>query len=1383
MRRFYGHTLVLLGMLYASVSYCQPAVLGTQTDNGTYTTYDLTDLGIFRQTRIQATSSAAAGTRNWEFCEGTAAVPDYDPAWRPYTCCLTLAGYNQTIQPVGGTSSALFNLGFGGVAGNMPAITAGNYYTFNCTEYSTPGVPANEYMGVLQTTYNPVAISSVTQSPAAGSVYPENSVYVTVNLAAAPSAGEYVYVRYSTNINFTTSTLLTVTIAGTSGTVEIPCQASGTTIYYYAYTSNRTSASILADVGTSGQVAHDMSTLNINNNGGPNYTYTVLPSIGFCGNYYVPSACYPTINSFVTALNAGTVSCAVTCYVAAGHTETVPVDGIILTQTGTAANTITFVKNGAGADPILYAWNGTATISAVSNVSDGVFTLLGSDYVTIDGIDIVDNNVTGSPLMEYGYGLFKASASNGCQHNVIRNCTITLNKNNVWTAAPINFEFGSRGITMHNSTRTNLTALLTIASAAGRNDYNRFYGNTIKNVLDGFVVSGYNDGTSPYSYYDQNNEIGIAGTGNIIENFGGSGLVRACGIFTTYQNNLTITYNTINNTLGGGIGHSNTLYGIFQSGNVGTQSLNTTITYNDVELTQGAVSSTVTAIRTGSSGYSAGNIYIENNTIQNCIFTAGATGTFEGIHQEFNAANNSIRNNIIQNNTINSATTSTSYIIYDNNSSLATLIDGNTLTNNMKTASSSGALIGYTNQTGAVASSISITNNTITSLGVPVGSATYTVGIRLTTSTSQTKTVANNTISNITGGTGTTVWTTGLLVDFMPAGSAVDDNTVTNVTSAANAIGINCAAATSIGSSSNVNFSLSGNTVSSVSSTGASNTVVGIATYPTTAVSCTYNAVSNISSSGATAPVIRGISIGGGASGSTLQADNNSISYVTYSGAGSIGISGLYILSGQPTVSVQKNHIWEISSTGANCDVSGFTLATGTSNTINIANNFIQRLYAGSSTKNMAVMGLNLLSTTATYNIYYNTIALGQNTSLSGATGAAGFGCSGIYHYGLLNMRNNLIYVNATTSGTGVASCVRRATANAAGTAPATSGTGITTTSNENYYYLNQAANNYIYVEGTSTTTIKNGYAYGGATTSVANNLNNDPCFNIITPATLTSYKYFMSLSGGGSRELNALYDIPHFAGGASLPQNIKLLVGATDYAESHAVNIAGYTTDYEGDIRQGNPGYLGTGTAPDRGADEAELIFIAAQCALLPIELIEFTGWYNGEANELHWKTATEINSDVFEIEKSVDGINFFTIGTVDAAGYSLTELDYAFIDDNPVTGMNYYRLRMVDNDGAYDYSNTIAIRVDADGIPSFVVFPNPANAVLHFAVVSTHESNGSVSVVDMLGRVLIQQPVVLHDGQNTFGLDISHLARASYIVYLIDENGVQHSMQFIKE
>lgn len=1360
--------------ILCTFAFTQPTVLGTQTVNGSYATYNLTDQGLFRQVRIQATSSGATGTRNWLFAGGTApGAVDYTVKWCPYTGGLTLAGYNTTIQPVGGTASALYNYSPGGADGLMPAVTNGNYYTFNTTEYSVAGTPANEYMGVMETSFNPVAITSVTQSPGAAAVYPENSVYVTVTTAAPPSAGEYVYVRYSTVFNFTSSTLLPVTITGTTGTVEIPCQLAGTTIYYYAYTSNRTSAQILADVGTYGQMSHDMSTLSINNNGGPNYSYTVLTSVGFCGNYYVPSACYPTIASFVTALNAGTVFCPVICNVAAGHTETAPAGGINLTQTGTAINTITFMKSGTGANPIIYAQTGTVTMTGASTTVDGIFSLNGSDYVTIDGIDLTDNNASAPGTMEYGYALFKNSITDGCQNNTIKNCSITLNRTNTSTG-PGNFMDGSRGIFSGNLTRTGLTTTLVIASANGRNDNNTFEGNTIKNVASGIIVRGYSDAT-PFAYYDQNNITGQAGAGNIIENYGG-GSITSYGIYYIHQNNGDISYNSINNSASGGTAHLSTLYGIFHSSNstAGTiLPISFQITNNSITLTEGAVSSQVTGIRAGNASIGASSVTITNNTIQNCTFTAGASGVFIGIDQKFDATNNTISNNTISNNTFNTATTSPIYLIFDNNNSTYVEVDGNTMQNNNKTVSVAGALYGYNNATSgsAAGSTIDITNNTIDNLTVVAGSTGYVGGIYCNfANVTSIKTVENNSVSNITAGSGTTFWTSGIMVNNMPSGSSVSNNTVNGITSAANALGINLSAQATIITTSNQSYTCSNNVISNISSTGTSSTVCGIAMYSVTTsgshVTANDNVIDNISSSGTAAPILRGISLGGGTSGMNFNVNGNSVSNVTHTAvSGTCSPIGIYLTPASPVVSVSGNSIHSISGNALNESVCGIYLNSGTT-TYTIANNFIQRLTAPSATNNLSVVGINMVATLCTYNISYNTIALGENGIISGGSG---FGCAGVYFPNAaattpVNLRNNIIYINATPSGTGAASCVRRS-----------SGTSLTlaanfmSVSNNNYYYINTGTWNYIYVEGGSIGTIVNGWAWSGATASVINNLNNDPCFNI-AGASPTSYKGFMT-----PRESNSYYDIPPFAGGGVLPDNLKLTTGATTYAESGAVVIAGITTDYEGDAR--------SGSTPDIGADEGDFVVQTPDCYLLPLELIAFTGWYNGSENELHWTTATEINSDYFGVEKSINGIDFYTIGNVNAAGNSLVESDYTFYDDDPVAGINYYRLRMTDIDGAFEYSNTIAIRVDEDGTPAFIVYPNPVSANLNFSVNSSFDQQIVVEITDIPGKKLLSRKFELHSGQNTFTIDISSFAAAPYFIYYVNDAGAIQVTRFMKE
>ncbi|MFI5172800.1 MAG: hypothetical protein ACHQFW_10440, partial [Chitinophagales bacterium] len=130
MKRLTISIITTIAIFVALPAFSQPTVLGTQTVNGSYNTYNLNDYGIFRQVRLLATSSAATGTRNWLFAMGTApGAVDYTLKWCSYTAGLTLSSYNQTIPPVGGTASALFNYSPGGGDGLMRAVTSGNYYT------------------------------------------------------------------------------------------------------------------------------------------------------------------------------------------------------------------------------------------------------------------------------------------------------------------------------------------------------------------------------------------------------------------------------------------------------------------------------------------------------------------------------------------------------------------------------------------------------------------------------------------------------------------------------------------------------------------------------------------------------------------------------------------------------------------------------------------------------------------------------------------------------------------------------------------------------------------------------------------------------------------------------------------------------------------------------------------------------------------------------------------------------------------------------------------------------------------------------------------------------------------------------------------------------
>jgi len=273
--------LPFLALIGATVNtWAQPTVLGSQVVNGGYTTYDLTNRGGGRFVRLQASSSAGALTRNWEFATGTSGAPNYSNNWRPYsgTCNsnpnVQILGYNTVIAPAAGfpapTASATFNSSFGGCSGFLPAVTNGNYYTFNVS-----GNGGDNTMSVLETTYNPVSITSVT-SPLVPTAYQYQSMAVRATLSAALNAGEAAVVRYTTD-GFATSSFLNMTlISGTTYQAVIPGITSGTpTVQYYVLTTNNFGGLTNANA--------DFLTLNSRNLAGENvsgsnFSYTISGS-------------------------------------------------------------------------------------------------------------------------------------------------------------------------------------------------------------------------------------------------------------------------------------------------------------------------------------------------------------------------------------------------------------------------------------------------------------------------------------------------------------------------------------------------------------------------------------------------------------------------------------------------------------------------------------------------------------------------------------------------------------------------------------------------------------------------------------------------------------------------------------------------------------------------------------------------------------------------------------------------------------------------------------------------------------------------------------------------------------------------------------------------
>ena len=187
---------------------------------------------------------------------------------------------------------------------------------------------------------------------------------------------------------------------------------------------------------------------------------------------------------------------------------------------------------------------------------------------------------------------------------------------------------------------------------------------------------------------------------------------------------------------------------------------------------------------------------------------------------------------------------------------------------------------------------------------------------------------------------------------------------------------------------------------------------------------------------------------------------------------------------------------------------------------------------------------------------------------------------------------------------------------------------------------------------------------------------------------------------------------------------------------------------------------------------------------APLPVELLSFTGWNQGVVNKLQWITASEQNTSKFVIEKNIGTGVWNTIGERTAAGNSNQQLTYDFADNDPTVGDNYYRLRVIDNDGIFSLSNVINIPISEAVVNNFSrVYPNPTGGQLNVEIQSTGAYDAKVLVYDVIGKKVYEKPSALVKGLNTLQFDFSQLAKGTYVLQFSDKDGKLHSTKFVKE
>jgi len=171
--------------------------------------------------------------------------------------------------------------------------------------------------------------------------------------------------------------------------------------------------------------------------------------------------------------------------------------------------------------------------------------------------------------------------------------------------------------------------------------------------------------------------------------------------------------------------------------------------------------------------------------------------------------------------------------------------------------------------------------------------------------------------------------------------------------------------------------------------------------------------------------------------------------------------------------------------------------------------------------------------------------------------------------------------------------------------------------------------------------------------------------------------------------------------------------------------------------INASNNSLLVTGWADPSNIQNENILLAKLEGDIIPVELVVFEGTIEGDNIILTWKTATENNNSGFDIERSSDKIKWCKIGFVKGNIVRTTPYTYSFVDSSSQTGIVYYRLKQIDLDGTFTYSNEISVEVNQPLKFSLEQnYPNPFNPVTRINYIIPDNGNVRLDIYNILGQ-----------------------------------------------
>lgn len=1211
---------------------------------------------------------------------------------------------------------------------NTVTLTNGRWYTVNWRDNGYAGTSAI----FMETSANPVTLNSLSFTPE--NPAPTEAVTVTLTTSAAPSTGERVFVRYTTN-NWASSSFAQFSFSGTTGTATIPGQSSGTSVSFYVFSTTIASPSH-ADA--------DMQTIRFLNNGGTNYSYSVIVA--------TLSAQTGTWTTGATWVGGTIPSAAANVIIKNGHTVTLNDDAIVSNITIESGATLVFQ-------------NGSARRLTIDPSSD--FTNNGT-LTHNDGVLILKNNTTtiGSSVSQFNDVIIDGLNINMLYDYSKINGTLEIKSGNIENNAP-ELKTGStlkysQGGTYTRETEWNNPYHLVITNStnlelnpgAWTGDFHPI-GGTLT------IESG-----STFDFQNSNRSISVIGNVNLEGTLilstvaGGDLLVRGnwSRTGTLTHNNRMVTFNATSGTQTL-TGH--TTFAYLRINNPGSDFiLNDGITITlAMYVENGASLNMGTQIIDGAGTFQLVNGGILKIGHLSGITSTGATGNIQvsGTRTYGNPATyHYIGNgNQVSGNGLPTASAAKNLIIElaDNANEFRintgagiAIASGGKLEIRRGTLIEAAAAGDGRHVEGAgnlvMSGGSYLFQRAIAGTEVPRLTGTYTnTGgtIELSASGDQRLNAGKNYFNLHFRGSGTAT---------IPNATADINGTVT-------------ISDTKIVNAQNYNF---GKAATNFTMSGGRLIMTGTGTKPD--MEGTYNITGGTIEFGnndATIQTIRGTS--------SRVYNNIDIKGIGVGNStGDIYVDGIFTIKTDArfqisSVSVRGtgSFVMENNSTLLYGDPYGITLqAEGTGTTAGNIRTAIRTFNSNASYG--FVLGQDMVTGSGlpasiinlTVSKSGNNVTLSQDLEVTGNLTLTNRNLATSTH--TLTLSNNT--PGALVAGTGntdfvnsyiIGNFKRRVSVNNGFLFPVAAATDGLQLANLDFTALDTPGNPNVNMSFTTSSGEEDISALGLEIngTLLSRRLGNG--FWVVDSENINSFTANIRLNAANTSGLtneNSFAVIKRVgAGDWILPpegahNNIDQLItaGKISVRRSGIQSFSDFAIAYNGDA------------------------------VSLPVELLDFNAQFQQSGNvKLNWITATETNNDYFTILRSADGINFEHIAIVNGAGNSNEMRNYDFLDVNPSLGINYYVLKQTDYDGKFSFSKTIA--VDANGHGNSNVFVYNGSLVINLSW--SENEIVQYNVFDIQGRVIMNGSFN-HLPRHVEIIDVKNLSKGMKVITLTGKRNI---------